>query len=515
VTRQHYDVAIVGAGSAGAVLASRLSEDPNRSVCLIEAGKDFTSIAELPPRVRGIDFTDRAYAAPRQPEHEWAYVARATQHKPKMAVPRGKIVGGSSSINGTVFLRALQHDLERWAAAANPDWSYANCLPYFAKLESDQDFHDEFHGQDGPIAVSHAAREDWLPLSEAFETACVSFGQPVCPDMNRPDARGVGAIPVNFRDSMRYSTAIGYLIPSRPRANLDVLCETRATGLRVAKRHVESISVVSKDVPLEVTADEYILSAGAIGSPHLLLLSGIGPADQVASIGITPVLDLPGVGQHVLDHPYVMTFWDTFDANAIETFPPPGVPWQAQLRTTAPGSELADDGWLTLIMSTPRDGDGGRGFMIPSSLMYEKSLGELCITSADPAVPPVIDFNYFSDSSDFTRLRALAQLALSIGEHRAFDGLRAGLRRPSSEDRASDAAFDAWIMRTVNTGHHISCTCRVGPASDPSAVVDQSGRVHGVDNLRVIDASIMPDCPGVNLNNTVIMMAEKLADTIG
>jgi choline dehydrogenase len=164
-----------------------------------------------------------------------------------------------------------------------------------------------------------------------------------------------------------------------------------------------------------------------------------------------------------------------------------------------------------MIMSTTRDADAGRGFMIPSSLMYARSTGELRLVSADPDVPPLLDFNYLSEPSDLIRLREHAQLALEIGRHPAFDAICAGLRQPSAAEIATDALFDDWIRRTISTGHHISCTCRMGPSSDPTAVVDQFGRVYGVDHLRVIDASIMPDCPSVNLNATVIMMAEKLA----
>jgi choline dehydrogenase len=324
--------------------------------------------------------------------------------------------------------------------------------------------------------------------------------------MNRPDARGVGPIPVNYREGLRHSTAIAYLIPSRPRANLDVLGDTVATGIRVRGRRAEAISVLGENGPEEISGDEVILSAGAIGSPHLLMLSGIGPADELRALGISPVVDLPGVGQHVLDHPYVMTVWEA--AEPIATFPHPGLPWQTQLRCTAPGSDSPDDGWLTMIMSTARDADGGRGFRIPSSLMYEQSRGEVRLRSADPSVAPWIDFGYLAEPSDLTRLRNLARLAIAIGSDAAFDGLRVRLCDPTPVDLASDAAFDDWIMRTIGTGHHISCTCRMG------AVVDQSGRVYGTDNLRVIDASIMPECPGVNLNATVIMMAEKLADAI-
>jgi predicted dehydrogenase (TIGR03970 family) len=497
---------IIGAGSAGAVLAARLSEDRDRSVGLLEAGPDYTSIDQLPARVRGFEQGLRLYAGARIASHEWQYTARATADHLDMPVPRGRVIGGSSSVNGTVFLRALRQDLDNWAAAGNSEWTFEGCLPYFRKLETDRDFADnELHGASGPIPVSRAAEDDWLPPSQAFFTACTDLGHAHCPDMNLPDARGVGPIPTNYFNGLRHSSAVGYLMPIRPRPNLHVMCNTLVRRLCMSGGRVTGVECESEFI----SADEVILSAGAIASPHLLMLSGIGPADQLRAVGIPPVVDLPGVGQHLLDHPFVMTVWNT--SEAVSSFPPPGVPWQLQVRTTAPSSDLRDEGWLTMIMSTGREGDDGRSFTIPCSLMYEKSHGSLCLVSADPSVPPRIDFNYLSEQSDLVRLGELFQLALQIGQHRAFDGLRTGLRYPSADDLPD---IDAWIARTISTGHHASCTARMGASSDPLAVVDQRGAVHGVEGLRVIDASILPDCPSVNLNATVMMLAEKLADTL-
>lgn len=295
-------------------------------------------------------------------------------------------------------------------------------------------------------------------------------------------------------------------MPNRMRPNLVVLGETVVTGVHIQEGRARGVFVVRDGQASVIEAEHVILSAGAIGSPHLLMLSGIGPAAQLRQHGIEPLVDLPGVGQHVRDHPFVCTLWDTFDTNGLDQLT--GLPWQLMIRIEAGQPDAA---WLTLIMSTLRDRDDGRGFMIPSSLMYARSTGTLCLQSGDWRVPPLLDFNYLSDPADLENIRQVARLALEIGNSPAFDAVRAGLRQPAGDDLSSDAAFDDWIARTISTGHHISCTCRMGPDGDPTAVVDERGRVYGVDGLRVIDASIMPDCPSVNLNATVMMMAEKLA----
>jgi choline dehydrogenase len=507
-----YDTIIVGAGSAGAILATRLTEDAGRTVCLIEAGPDYTAVDQLPDRVRRMQSTSRMFGAKPIRSHEWGYSARATDEQLDMPVPRGRVIGGSSSINGTVLLRALRADLDNWAAMGNSGWDYASCAPYFRKLETDRDFPDALHGVDGPIPVSRAARADWVPVSKAFHAACVEMGHADCPDMNLPDARGVGPIPTNFADGTRYSTAVGYLMPSRPRANLTVLADTLATRIRFDGHRASGVEIVRAGQVSVLESEQVIVAAGAIGSPRLLMLSGIGPADRLHGLGIEPLVDLPGVGQHMRDHPYAVTLWNWQEGLSMPE-PPTGLGWQIQLRTTAPGSPRRDDAWITMLTRSGMLGSRS-GFAMPASLMYAASQGELTLTSADPTAPPKLDFRYFSDPTDLDHICAIVRLAVEIGSHAAFDAVRHSLAEPGVEVLESQSTLEEWVKRTVNTGHHVSCTCRMGSPADPTSVVDTGGRVHGLEGLRVIDASILPDCPSVNLNATVMMVAEKLADQL-
>jgi choline dehydrogenase len=504
---------IVGAGSAGAIVATRLSEDPDRSVCLIEAGPDYTSLDALPDRIRTRGTGARIYGGVPMRSHEWAYVARATALQPEMRLPRGRVVGGSSSINGVVLLHALRSDLDSWAAMGNSDWSYDACIPFYRRLEHDRDYGAaEGHGTDGPIPVRRSPREEWLPLTRAFYSACTELGYGDCPDMNRPGVRGVGPIPVNYDADIRFSTAVAYLIPSRPRANLTLLSEAQVTALRFDNRRVIGVELIRDGATHVVEANEVVLSAGAIGSPQLLMLSGIGPADELQALGIRTRVDLPGVGHHVRDHPYVPTLWLANQPLTAEN-PPLGLHAQLQLRANVPGASHPDSAWITMV-GRVADINGDPGFSICGSLMYAESTGRVRLRSTNPLDAPDVDFDYFSCASDLADMRAVARMSVEIGEHPAFDALRSHHVEPGARVLDADALLDEWIMRKATTGHHISCTCRMGPSSDPTAGVDQAGQVYGVENLRVIDASILPDCPSVNLNATVMMVAEKLAASL-
>jgi predicted dehydrogenase (TIGR03970 family) len=502
-----FDVLIVGCGAAGAVLAARLSEDPNRRVCVLEAGEDFTSLDELPDYVR---MPGGGGPRTRPRSLDWGYTARSSTFQTELEVPRGRIIGGSSSVNGVVFFRALRADLDAWVAAGNQDWSFDACLPAFRRMEADQDFGAQpYHGADGPIPVSRAPEAGWTPVSRAFADACQDLGYPACTDMNAPDAYGVGPIPTNFFANVRQSTAVGYLLAARRRPNLTVLGETQVSRVIFQGRRAIGVEATVNGQPERIEAGEVILAAGAIASPQLLMVSGIGPAAHLESVGVPVLMDLPGVGRDMRDHPALYTTWQTREM----VQPPSGLSFQVGLRATAPESDDVLDMQVNCLCTFGVAGQQPR-YAITNSIMHALSAGDVRLWSPDPAAPPLIDFCHGEHPSDLPRMRNILRTAVRIGSHAAFDGVRVERVQPLDETLASDAALDEWILRTLVTGHHASCTCRMGPESDPMAVVDQVGRVRGTEALRVVDASIMPDCPRANTNATTIMIAEKIAATI-
>ncbi|MEM7031698.1 MAG: mycofactocin system GMC family oxidoreductase MftG [Chloroflexota bacterium] len=498
-----YDFIIIGAGSAGSILAARLSEDADRSVLLIEAGPDYTSLETLPDDIKYGYATESGIISL---SHDWGYQSQPTKTSKPEDVPRGKVTGGSSAVNAQIFLRGIPEDFEAWVAMGLDHWSYEQVLPYYKKLENDFDYDDEFHNNDGPIKVRRYPSDAWRPDQAAFYQACRDAGFPHCPDHNQPESTGVGPFPLNNIDGVRYSTNIGYLNPARHRPNLTIRANTTVEKLIIEGRQVTGVTVVTDGKTDTIRAKEVIISAGTFGSPQLLMLSGIGAANHLREQQIPVALDLPGVGQNLHDHPTVPLFWDFKPEAEIRK----DSHWhQVGLRYTATNSDLTTD-MIVYIGSIPKS----RTLFIRPTVNMAFSKGQLTLKSNDPTEKPNLDFDYYADDRDQSRIREGVRICLDLVDHATFQPLIEKRTQPVDFDTNDDEALNRWIQVNATTGHHAAGTCKMGVSDDPLAVVNQFGLVHGLQGLRIVDASIMPESVRANINVTVMMLAERIADEI-
>ena len=528
--KMDFDYIIVGAGSAGCVLANHLSSDASNRVLLLEAGPDNGALSlKMPAAVlSNLNSTKHNWAFQGEPEPELN--GRRIQHD------RGKTIGGSSSINGMVFIRGHALDYEGWQQAGCPGWGYSDVLPYFKRMETYSGGRDTYRGDKGPLRVYRADPKD--PITQAFIKAGEEAGYPTTDDISGYRQEGFGVADRTVYNGERWSSARAYLDPVRKRSNLTI--QTQAQVQKLVFDGTRAIGVTYKNsagtLQTAYAGKEIILSAGAVGSPHILMLSGVGPAAHLQDMGIDVFCDLPGVGQNLNDHPdFVLkykckqpvSFWPKTKPLAKLAA---GIQWITTRSgivasnlfeglgciRSGPDVEYPD---LQIIISPIAVDDATweplqeHAFQIHVGLMRAHSRGKIELRSSDPGDPPSILVNYLKDARDRELMRKGIRLVRDLVEQPAFSDLKGDEIFPGIDVR-SDQELDQVLNTNATTQWHLSCTARMGAATDKGAVVDASGRVHGLSGLRVVDASIMPFVTNGNTNAPTIMLAEKLSDDI-
>ncbi|HUK61444.1 MAG TPA: GMC family oxidoreductase N-terminal domain-containing protein [Stellaceae bacterium] len=522
-----FDYIIVGAGSAGCVLANRLTQDERVSVCLVEAGASDTGVTRLK-----VDLPAGNTLLLSDAEFNWGYLYEGAAGLHHAAIPahRGRLAGGSSAVNGMVYMRGHRRDYDGWAAAGNPGWSYDDVLPVFRRLEHHEAGEDEFHGQGGELNV---AKLRWLsPLTQAFLAGAEETQYPRSADFNGARQDGFGAHEVTQKNGKRWSAARAFLDPVRQRKNLTVVHAALALRVRLDGKRAVGVTVRVDGAERALSARrETIIAGGAFNSPQLLMLSGIGPGAALTPHGIDVKHELPGVGRNLHDHP---TGWVQVEDRSARSFAlsPRALPW---LAGAVASYVLARQGPLTSniveaggfvrtepdlpspdiqFVFMPAIKDFSRwlsrthGFGLGAILLQPKSRGQVELASADPAARPKLHPRFLEHADDVARLVKGVRIARQILAAPAFQSVRGSEIRPGA-GVDSTGAIEAYLRANLATSFHPAGTCKMGPASDPMAVVDARLKVHGLESLRIIDASIMPSVTSGNTNAPTMMIAEQ------
>ncbi len=519
-----YDYVIIGSGSAGSAIANRLGEDYRLRILVLEAGPpDDNFMLKMPAGFAALKETS---------PYNWRYetVPQVHCNNRRMYWPRGRTLGGSSSINAMLYVRGHACDYDHWRQLGNEGWSYQDVLPFFKKAENNERGGDDFHGTGGPLNVADQAEP--LKINEAFLTACEQAGHRRIKDFNGAVQEGVGYYQVTQKSRERWSAASAYLRPAveRNKNNVHVISDalveriildkTRAMGVRYVHRGQDEVARCDREI---------ILCGGAVNSPQLLLLSGIGPADHIKSVGLKPLHDLAGVGGNLQDHldAMVMHFSrtaDTYDStNKLKSL------YQYWKEKKGPStSPIAESGGFlstqqglaapdiqlhfipALVVDHGRAKVRKNGYSLHVCALRPESKGTIRLASKDPKQHPLIDANYLAERKDLDTLVAGVKMGREIMAQSGLDPYRDGEFTPGAGVR-SDAELAQWVRAKCETIYHPVGSCKMGPSTDPTAVVDSQCRVHGLEGLRVIDASVMPSLVGGNTNAPTIMIAERVA----